>query len=108
MMPIAEQIQMGHRIFSKHFHADKLRAILNKDSRSVRVQSINEHWRLQFRKNYAAIIGLCKENAPEHLRHAELLALCELNRWMTELENRRIDEFSASLFSEDFQKRFFS
>ena len=108
MMPIAEQIQMGHRIFHRHFHADKLWAILSKGSRSVRVQSINEHWRFQFRKNYAAIIGLCKENAPEHLRHAELLALCELNRWMTELENRRIDEFSASLFSEDFRKRFFS
>jgi hypothetical protein len=64
MMPIAEQIQMGHRIFHKHFHADKLWAILNKDSRSIRVQSINEHWRFQFRKNYAAIIGLCKTTHP--------------------------------------------
>jgi hypothetical protein len=55
-------------------------------------------WRMQFRKIYTVIIGLCKENAPLHLRHAELLALCELNRWMTPRELKCMDEFSRNFF----------
>ena len=105
MMPIAEQIQMGRRFLTKTFISDKLWAIVTKDTRIIRGQTLNEHWRLEFRKNYAAIKSLCRQHAPEHLRHAELLALCELNRWMTKLENRRQDEFTASLFSKEFWER---
>jgi hypothetical protein len=97
VMPIAEQIQMGRRLGHRHFIADALYARLNRDLRRYHARTRNEAWRIRFRQIYAAIISLCKEHAPEHLRHAELLALCELNRWQTYRENLRMDKFTESL-----------
>jgi len=105
MIPIAERIQMGRRFLRKHFISEHLWVIVNKDTRTTHPKTLNEHWRIQFRKNYAAIKSLCRQHAPEHLRHAELLALCELNRWSTERENRLMDEFTASCFTKEFWER---
>jgi hypothetical protein len=105
MMPIAERIQMGRRFLTKNFISENLQAIVMKDTRTTHPQTLNEHWRIQFRKNYAAIKSLCQQHAPEHLRHAELLSLCELNRWLTDRENRQLDEFTGSLFSKEFWER---
>jgi hypothetical protein len=102
MMPIAEQIQMGQRISPAHFLADKLISRINKGPRPPRARTMNEAWRFRFRQIYTQIIALCKENAPEHLRHAELLALCELNNWQTDIERKRMEEFTKSLFSKEF------
>jgi hypothetical protein len=89
MMPIAEQVGMGSRN-GRHFFAGKtLWDRFRKDIRRPHMRyEESMAWRLHFRETYAAIKGLCKENAPEHLRHAELLALCQINNWMTERENQ--------------------
>ena len=105
MMPIAEEVGMGHRYLKWHFLSENLWEQLRKDTRRCPTSGINGFWRVKFRKIYTAILGLCKENAPLHLRHAELLALCELNRWMTPRELERMDEFSKQFFSEEFRKR---
>ena len=105
MMPIAEEVGMGHRWLKRHFVSDNLWTQVHKDTRRCHATTINAAWRVQFRKVYSAVIGLCRENAPMHLRHAEVLALCELNRWMTPRELKRMDEFSKQFFSEEFRKR---
>jgi hypothetical protein len=105
MMPIAEEVGMGHRWLQRHFDSEGVREQLHKDTRRCSASGRNGYWRLHFRKIYTVVIGLCKENAPLHLRHAELLALCELNHWMTPRELKRMDEFSKQLFSEEFRKR---
>jgi hypothetical protein len=100
MMPLAEEIQMGRRYGSKYF-ISQVAGILNRDTRRCHARTRNEAWRFRFRQIYAAIIGLCKEYAPEHLRHAELLALCELNTWQTERENLAWAEFVKNLLRSD-------
>jgi hypothetical protein len=105
MMPIAEEAGMGHGRFPRSFNSDNIWERLKKDTRRYPVSSLNGYWRVQFRKIYSVIIGLCKENAPEHLHHAELLALCEVNHWLTPRELKRMDEFSKQLFSEEFRQR---
>jgi hypothetical protein len=101
MMPIAEQIQMGHRFGPKHFISEGVYVKLNKNLCRYYARTANQAWRVRFRQIYTAIISLSKEHAPEHLRHAELLALCELNRWQTYRENLRTDEFIRNLLHKD-------
>jgi hypothetical protein len=105
MMPIAEEVGMGHRWLKRHFDSDGMRERLLKDRRRCPADGVNAHWRVEFRRIYSLVIGLCKENAPAHLRHAEFLALCDLNRWMTPRELKRMDEFTKQFFSEEFRKR---
>ena len=105
MMPIAEEVGMGHRWLKRNFRSDGVWEQRRKDMRQCPGAGINGYWRVEFRRIYSVVIGLCKENAPAHLRHAELLALCELNRWVTPRELKRMDEFSKQLFSEEFRKR---
>ena len=105
MMPIAERIQMGRRFLRKTFISVELWGIVQQDTRTTHPQTSKEHCRIQFRKYYSAIKNLCRQHAPEHLRHAELLALCELNGWRTALENRRADEFSAIFFTKESWER---
>jgi hypothetical protein len=105
MMPIAEEVGMGHRWLKRHFDSTGLHERLCKDTRNCSIRTINEFWRLKFRKIHSAIVVLCKENAPNHLRHAELLTLCQFNEWSTPRELERMNEFSKSLFSEEFRKR---
>jgi hypothetical protein len=105
MMPIAEEVGMGHRFLKRNFDSDGVWARRREDKRRFPCVGRNEYWRLEFRRNYSVIIGLCKENAPAHLRHAELLALCDFNHWLTPRELKQMDEFSKQFFSEEFRKR---
>ena len=105
MMPIAEQIQMGRRFGPKHFLSEMVFARQNEDTRRCYANTLNEAWRFRFRQIDTNIVSLCQEHAPEHLRHAELLALCELNNWATRRENLRIQEFVKRLFSKEFWDR---
>jgi len=99
MMPIAEEAGMGKRSDDKYVVSSELITRVNKDTRSIHAPTLTAAGRVRFRKIYTNIICLCRENAPQHLRHAELLAICELNRWMTWRENRRVDEFMRGLFT---------
>jgi hypothetical protein len=102
VMPIAEEAGLGYIFIGKYFTAEGLWIEMRKDMRMWHPRTINQYWRVQFRKIYAATIGLCKSHAPQHLRHTELLALCQLNNWQTHIENERSDEFVRSLFSPGF------
>src|SRR4051812_23887839 len=53
----------------------------------------------------SAVLALCRRNAPAHLRHAELLTLCEFYEWRTDLERERMNAFTSSLFSKEFWER---
>ena len=97
-MPIAEEAGMGKRSDDKYFVSSELITRVSKDTRSIHAPTLTSAGRVRFRKIYTNIICWCGENAPQHLRHTELLAICELNRWMTWRENRRIDEFMRGLF----------
>ena len=105
MMPIAGEVGMGRRSGKRSFISDIVYQRPNQDTRRYYAPTLNAAWRVRFRKIYAVIVGLCRENAPQHLRHAELLSLCELNRWMTPRELKRMDELSKQFFSEEFRKR---
>jgi hypothetical protein len=105
MIPIAEEAGMGRRMFKRHFFSEGVIDRLSKDHRRCPGLTPRAFWRTQFRKIHCAIVGLCKENAPQHLRHAELLTLCEFNCWHTRRERKRLDEFSKGLFPEEFRKR---
>ena len=105
MMPIAEEVGMGHRWLKREFASEGMWEQLQRGPRRCPTTGINGYWRVELRRIYAGVLALCKKNAPDHLRHAELLALCELNRWMTPRELKRLDEFTKQFFSEDFRKR---
>ena len=105
MMPIAEEVGMGYRFLNKYFVSEGVWNELHKDTRTTHPKTPNEVWRIQFRKKYAAILALCRRNAPAHLRHAELLTLCEFYEWKTDLERARMNAFTSSLFSKEFWER---
>ena len=105
MMPIAEEVGMGYRVLNKHFVSEGMWNELRKDNRTTHPKTPNEGWRIQFRKQHAAVLALCRRNAPAHLRHAELLTLCEFYQWQTDLERERMNAFTSSLFSKEFWER---
>ena len=105
MMPIAEEVGMGHRFLKKYFVSEGMWDELKKDTRTTHPKTWNECWRIQFRKQYAAIQALCRRNAPAHLRHAELLTLCEFYESKTDLERARMTAFSSTFFSKEFWER---
>ena len=53
----------------------------------------NLAWRLHFRETYARIKRLLAEYSPEHMRHAELLALCQLDNWDRSPNKLTIEDF---------------
>lgn len=98
MMPIAERIQMGRRLGPRYFIAEGMLERLSKVRRSFHAATLNEYWRIRFRQIYCITVGLCRQYAPEHFRHAELLSLCQFNSWQTDRENEIGDAFVRSLF----------
>jgi len=96
MMPIAERAKIGirqgryfltHRSFWEGFRRDIRRPHMRNES--------SASWRLHFRETYAEIKKLCAEYSPENLRHAELLALCQLDGWDRSANKLTIDDFIA-------------
>lgn len=50
-------------------------------------------WRLHFRETLAVVRQLLAENSPENLRHAELIALCQLDNWDHSPNKLTIEDF---------------
>ena len=50
-------------------------------------------WRLHFRETYAMIKKLLAEYSPENIRHAELLALCQMDGWDRSPTKLTIEDF---------------
>jgi hypothetical protein len=96
MMPIAERAKIGHREGRNFFTDQTLWARFRKDLRRPHMRKEpSAAWRQQFRETYAAIKELCAEHSPENLRHAELLALCQINGWDLRPNKPTIDDFLA-------------
>jgi hypothetical protein len=53
----------------------------------------NLAWRLHFRETYSMIKQLLEEYSPEDMRHAELLALCQLDNWDRSPNKLTIEDF---------------
>jgi hypothetical protein len=53
----------------------------------------NLAWRLHFRETYAMIKQLLARYSPEDMRHAELLALCQLDNWNRSPNKLTIEDF---------------
>jgi hypothetical protein len=53
----------------------------------------NLAWRLHFRETYAMIKQLLAEYSSEDMRHAELLALCQLDNWDRSPNKLTIEDF---------------
>lgn len=94
LMPIAEKARMGHR-HGKYFISDP--AFWDRFRKDVRRPHMRDEtgaaWRLHFRETCAVIKDLCAQYTPENIRHAELLALCQLNSWDLSPNKLTIDDF---------------
>jgi hypothetical protein len=96
LMPIAEKAKIGHRD-GRYFFADgTFWARFRMDIRRPHMRrEPGAAWRLHFRETYAVIKELCATHTPENLRHAELLALCQINDWNLSRNRLTIDDFLA-------------
>jgi len=94
MMPIAEKAQIAER-HGKHFFADHMfYRRFRQDIRRPHMRlEANLSWRLHFREIHAMIKQLLAEYSPEHMRHAELLALCQLDNWDRSPNKLTIEDF---------------
>jgi hypothetical protein len=96
LMPIAEKAKMGHRE-GRHFFTDPtFWARFRTDVRRPHMRKEpGAAWRLQFRETYAVVKQLCAEHSPENMRHAELLALCQLDSWDRSPNKLTLDDLLA-------------
>jgi hypothetical protein len=94
MMPIAEKGRIAERhgryFCSEHTFYRKMRQDIRRPH--MRLEA-NLAWRLHFRETLALIRQLLAEYSPEDLRHAELLALCQLDNWDRSPNKLTIDDF---------------
>jgi len=96
LMPIAEKAKIGRRD-GKYFFADRtFWERFRKDVRRPHMRlEASASWRLHFRETYAVIRQLCAEHTPENMRHAELLALCQLDGWDRSPNKLTLDDLLA-------------
>ena len=82
MMPIAEKAKIAER-YGKHFSSEHTfyKKFRNDIRRPHMRLEANLAWRLHFRETLALIRQLLAEYSPEDMRHAELLALCQVDNW---------------------------
>jgi len=94
LMPIAEKARMGQRRGRYFFTSNMFFAKFRKDVRRPHMRNEpGAAWRLHFRETYALIKEFCAEHSPENLRHAELLALCQLEGWDRSPNKLTIEDF---------------
>jgi len=91
---IAEKAKIAER-YGRYFAAEhtfyrKFRQDIRRPH--MRLEA-NLAWRLHFRETYAMIKQLLAENSPEDMRHAELLALCQLDNWDRSPNKLTIEDF---------------
>ena len=94
MMPIAEKAKIAER-YGKHFFSECTfyRKFRNDIRRPHMRLEANLAWRLHFRETLALIRQLLAEYSPEDMRHAELLALCQLDNWNRSPNKLTIEDF---------------
>jgi hypothetical protein len=94
--PIAEKAKIATR-YSRNFSSDPLfYRKMRQDIRRPHMRlEANLAWRLQFRETLELVRKQLAEYSPENLRHAELIALCQLDNW---------DHLPNKLTIEDFLK----
>jgi hypothetical protein len=96
LMPIAEKAKMGRRegkyFFTNRTFWDRFRRDVRRPHMRLEAAAA---WRLHFRETYAVVRQLCAENTPENMRHAELLALCQLDGWDRSPNKLTIEDFLA-------------
>ena len=94
MMPIAEKAKIAERygkhFFSEHTFYKKFRNDIRRPH--MRLEA-NLAWRLHFRETLALIRQLLAQYSPEDMRHAELLALCQLDNWNRSPNKLTIEDF---------------
>jgi len=94
MMPIAEKAKIAERhgryFFSEHTFYRKMRQDIRRPH--MRLEA-NLAWRLHFREVLGLIRQLLAEYSPEDMRHAELLALCQLDNWDHSRNKVTIEDF---------------
>jgi len=95
LMPIAEKARMGQRRGRYFFTSNMFFAKFRKDVRRPHMRNEpGAAWRLHFRETYALIKEFSAEHSPENLRHAELLALCQLECWAQSAHKLTTEEFT--------------
>ena len=92
--PIAEQAMIAER-YGKYFSSEhtfyrKMRQDIRRPH--MRLEA-NLAWRLHFRETLALIRQLLTQYSPENMRHAELLALCQLDNWDRSPNKLTIEDF---------------
>ncbi len=94
LIPIAEKAKIAERD-GKYFYAERtFYRRFRQDIRRPHMRlEANESWRLHFREIYAMIKKLLAEYSPEDIRHAELLALCQLDGWDHSPNKLTIEDF---------------
>jgi hypothetical protein len=92
---IAEKAKIAARYSGGHFLADPtFYRRFRQDIRRPHMRlEANLAWRLHFRETYAMIKQLLGEYCPENMRHAELLALCQLDNWDRSPNKLTIEDF---------------
>ena len=92
--PIAEQAKIaegcGKHFSSEHTFYRKMRQDIQRPH--MRLEA-NLAWRLHFRETLALIRQLLARYSPENMRHAELLALCQLDNWDRSPNKVTIEDF---------------
>jgi hypothetical protein len=94
MGPIAEKAKIAER-YGRHFSSEhtfyrKFRQDIRRPH--MRLEA-NLSWRLHFRETLGLIKQLLAEYSPEDMRHAELLALCQLDNWDHSPNKLTIEDF---------------
>jgi hypothetical protein len=94
MGPVAEKAKIATR-YGRHFSSDptfyrKFRHDIRRPH--MRLEA-NLAWRLHFRETLGVIKQLLAEHSPRDVRHAELLALCQLDNWDRSPNKVTIEDF---------------
>ena len=92
--PVAERAQIamryGRRFSSNPLFYRKMRQDIRRPH--MRLEA-NLAWRLHFRETLAVTRSQLAEYSPEDIRHAELIALCQLDNWDHSPNKLTIEDF---------------
>jgi len=94
MMPIAEKAKIAERYgkycTAEHTFYRKFRQDIRRPH--MRLEANLSH-RLHFRETLGVVRQLLAEHSPEDIRHAELIALCQMDNWDHSPKKLTIEDF---------------
>jgi hypothetical protein len=94
MMPIAERAKIAERHGRYFFSEPTFYRKMRQDIRRPHMRlEANLAWRLHFREVVGLVKQLLAEHSPEDMRHAELIALCQVDNWDHSLNKLTIEDF---------------